>query len=589
MAVHRAPQASGRQRRLLFIVPPVIILLALLALVFLGDLAEVDPELDADLCPIATADISQRAVFLVDLTKPLDDARLPGAVLHDVTMELEANAELRVLSLGADAGAPRDFVARLCKPYANADLAFSGAKDSAATRRDCTDMAAQVPPPVRANAERFCEQRAAVAERLAQTAAARSNLSTVHNAHLIEALEETNLEFAESPGRHALYVFSDMMQHADWYSQPELGWEGWSFGEFEARRGEQDALVGARPPHLPGMSVTLFYAPREGMTDRPRVKNIHKEFWRRYFAGVVGPTFRDQPLQSAYAVALSRAGAAAQEERLKQEEARRQLQEIERTRQALEAARESDASPDQAPERAAEPGAGPTPQPPPDPPPQSQEAPAAQPAAAADAPEKPPTLETEAAGPETEPATPEAEAEVAVSEPEASTAETEAAMSEIDPAAPDESAAQVNPPTEQVAAPAQSVPTPAETQPPGDATPATAETPPPAGDDADGEPAPVACSVALRPEFQNVDIYPRGGRVNYGKATIVVRYTINESGSTENVVVVEEESTAQRPTWRGLFEREAVMLVERYRFDFDDVETGCERRREVTTRFTFEY
>ena len=564
MAVHRAPQASGKQRRMLFIIPPVIILLALLALVFLGDLAEVDPELDADLCPIATADISQRAVFLVDLTKPLNDARLPGAVLRDVTMELEANAELRVLSLGADAGAPRDFVARLCKPYANADLAFSGAKDSAATHRDCTDMAAQVPQPVRANAERFCEQRAAVAERLAQTAAARSNLSTVYNAHLIEALEETNLEFAESPGRHALYVFSDMMQHADWYSQPELGWEGWSFGEFEALRGEQDALVGARPPHLPGMSVTLFYAPREGMTDRPRVKNIHKEFWRRYFAGVVGPTFRDQPLQSAYAVALSRAGAAAQDERLKQEEARRQLQEIERTRQALEAARESDASPDQAPERAAEPGAGPTSQPPPDPPPQPQEAPAAQTAAAADAPEEPSTLETEAAGPE-----------------------TEAAVSEIDPAAPDESAAQVNPPTEQVAAPAQRLPTGAEDMPAGDATAATAETPPPAGNDADGQPAPVACSVVLRPEFQNVDIYPRGGRVNYGSAMMVIRYTVNEEGQTESIVVVEEESTAQRETWRGLFERAAVELVERYRFDFDDVETGCERRREVTTRFTF--
>ena len=581
MAVHRAPQASGRQRRLLFIVPPVIILLALLALVFLGDLAEVDPELDADLCPIATADISQRAVFLVDLTKPLDDARLPGAVLHDVTMELEANAELRVLSLGADAGAPRDFVARLCKPYANADLAFTGAKDSAATRRDCTDMAAQVPPPVRANAERFCEQRAAVAERLEQLAASRSNTSAVRNAYLIEALEETNLEFAESPGAHALHVFSDMMQHADWYSQPELGWEGWSFGEFEARRGEQDALVGARPPHLPGMSVTLFYAPREGMTDRLRVKNIHKEFWRRYFAGTVGPTFRDQPLQSAYAVAPpSRSGAdSAQEERLKQEEARRELQEIEAAREALEAARESDQPPAQAPDQA-EPGAGPTPRaPPPDPPPQEQEAPAAQTAPAEPATPEPEaaTAEAEAATPEPEAAAAEAEAEVAVSVPE------EVA------AAPGESAAQVNPPTEQAAAPAEAAHRAPETQPAGDATMDAAETPPPAGDDADGQPEVATCSVALRAEFQNVDVYPGGGRVNYGTAMILVRYTINEAGFTENVVVVEEESTVQSERYRGLFERATVMLVEQYRFDFDDVETGCERRREMTTRLGFVY
>ena len=103
--------------------------------------------LDADLCQTEGGGIAGSATLLLDFRKPLEAAQLgvPGALLHDLSLELGANTELRVFVLTADADAPRQALARVCKPYDNADLSIPTAKDQRNIVRDCDDLPAQLP------------------------------------------------------------------------------------------------------------------------------------------------------------------------------------------------------------------------------------------------------------------------------------------------------------------------------------------------------------------------------------------------------------------------------------------------------------
>lgn len=69
----------------------------------------------------------------------------------------------------------------------------------------------------------------------------------VENAFLVEAIEEIGFALAAVAGPKSLYVVSDMLAHADWYSHIELGWESWDFASYVAARAKQDALMGPRP------------------------------------------------------------------------------------------------------------------------------------------------------------------------------------------------------------------------------------------------------------------------------------------------------------------------------------------------------
>ena len=53
-------------------------------------------------------------------------------------------------------------------------------------------------------------------------------------------------EIADRPGKR-LYVFSDMMQHADWYSHLDTDWEDWhDAGLVEHLGGQATGAAGCR-------------------------------------------------------------------------------------------------------------------------------------------------------------------------------------------------------------------------------------------------------------------------------------------------------------------------------------------------------
>ncbi len=88
--------------------------------------------------------------------------------------------------------------------------------------------------------------------------------------------------------------------------------------------------------------------------------------------------------------------------------------------------------------------------------------------------------------------------------------------------------------------------------------------------------------------------YPRGGRYNYGNAVITVAFAVDEAGETvdEEVTVVPERSSADRPRHFDRFARAAVSRVQRWSAKFPDRdEMSCRMAQEttVTVRFVLDW
>lgn len=290
------------------------------------------------------SEVAHRAVFLVDLRKPLDSTyeSLPGDLLGDVSKELSADTELSVFALSAYAEAPRTLIGRMCKPYDNGDLVVEAAKDRNGGEGDCDDLPAQIPGSLRTGAAAFCHQREAARRRLdALAAQARDRVAT--DAYLVEALDETSRDLAASSVPASLYVFSDMIQHAAWYSHVDVQWDQWDFGTFATAREAQ--ALSAEPPASPGadLQVKVFYVARAGATagEAPQVE--HKRFWASYF-GDAALQFEDQPTMAGFDaeplmdIPTPVELAAYERERVRyhSELVERERAELEETRRALE-------------------------------------------------------------------------------------------------------------------------------------------------------------------------------------------------------------------------------------------------------------
>ena len=264
-------------------------------------------------------------------------------------------------------GRPRLPLDRICKPYDNADLQIGTAKDQRNTLRDCDDLPAQLSSSLRETAERFCSRRDALNKRV--DAMARNQPATpITNSYLIEALEDTAIELSEGSGPRTLYLFSDMMQHAAWYSHLDLEWTEWDFADFAQARTAQATRMG-RSPSVSDLAVRVYYLPRVDLTDHPRPKRTHQAFWQAYFAGAQ-LTFEEQPVLPAYEAEslMDRLTpeelATLERERIEREraEAQRMLSEVQREREALEGELRKladerariNAAPKAQPERAAE-------------------------------------------------------------------------------------------------------------------------------------------------------------------------------------------------------------------------------------------
>ena len=235
-------------------------------------------------CPVQAAEITGHAVMLLDLRKPFAAAygSLPGSLLRRVTRSLEANTELRVYALSEYAEAPRMLLGRLRKPYNGNDLAVSAAKDQGIAARDCDNLPAQIPGTVRVRAERFCAERHALERRIGALMESGAG-STVANAYLVEALEETSRDFEGLEMPRSLYVFSDMMQHSDWYSHLDIRWDRWNYEAFATLRASRAPFVGADTRPDADTGVRIFYVARKGVTEHPRPRLAHRHFWERYF------------------------------------------------------------------------------------------------------------------------------------------------------------------------------------------------------------------------------------------------------------------------------------------------------------------
>lgn len=103
----------------------------------------------------------------------------------------------------------------------------------------------------------------------------------------------------------------------------------------------------------------------------------------------------------------------------------------------------------------------------------------------------------------------------------------------------------------------------------------------------------VSCDARLLRRFSlRAPVYPGRHRVDYGSATVTLRYVIDEQGNTmdDSVEVMAQASSATKPTFFDLFANEARKVVERYRYEFDAPSDGiCEKRQRLTRQFVYQY
>ena len=543
--VERDSATKATRRRGLIVALPLtaIALVAVGLFVFNRQAGDYDVEqsLDADLCPAETQDITGSATYLLDLRKSIGDATAPGKSLNDIGRRLPAGTELRVYAITEDAAAPRRPLDRFCKPYSEQDVVIRAAKDQGKGERDCNELPAQVSQRVRDLATRFCSRRDALRTRIDQLAAKAPRV--VDNAYVVEALEATAAEFASRSKPWNLFVFSDMLQHSDWYSHLDLGWTGWSFAMFAARAAERETsaiaasgpLAGVAPPQGERLRVTVFYPPRRRVTESLRPRYAHQTFWRRYFEAQQAdvdfvelsraPVIEAPSLMVTPKEQLAREIAAVLEDTKERREAAARselaLAELERVNARL-----------------------PTP-------------PATGPAPVVGA------VKTSArpAEPPPEPA-----------------AATGAASGEPAPAERTETSAE--------AAPLDTPPAESSEEP---AAPAPLLADALASDSTVAGALP-ACAISLNPEFAPslaAGGYPGGRRVNYGAAVVRVRYTVDEQGRTVDAAVVPEVATdGAAPGDLANLAEDTAAEVRRWEFAVPDNRDACALVPQVAT-FTY--
>ena len=552
---------TGKKRYFTLLLPPLLVAVALTGVLYVFRGPDSRQELDNDLCVLDRNESDAQAVFLLDFRKPLDRAHLslPGELIRNASLHLGANTELRVFTLTPDSQAPRLSIDRVCKPYDNADLQIGTAKDQRDDLRDCDDLPAQLPASLREAADRFCTRRQSLQRRV--DGLARNQPPTpVANSYLIEALEDTVIDLSNGSGPRMIYVFSDMMQHAGWYSHLDLEWHEWNFEQYEVTRAALTARMGRRPP-VSDLTVQVYYVPRLDLTEHPRPKRAHQEFWKGYF-GNAQLTFHEQPPLPIYAAEslmdrLTPEELAARErERIEQErqEAAQLLAEV--RQQQAELAKEWEKIEEERARITAAPKA------------QPQRERAAelrrQQQSLADQQEQ---LEAR-----------QAEIGEIVAEAESLPLVAEEQTGE-----------------ENAAGGGQGVPESVE---PADSGPGDSEAIGQLALATDQSPATTLppCDVSLLPRFlaeAATDIYPGRRRMNYGSATITVRYTLDEQGATidHEIALVPEQSRAERPRSYDLFAQTAVGVVRDWVFEFDaeQQQGSCSRRQERTTTFQFQY
>ncbi len=615
-----------KKRHLALLLPPLLVAVALIGVLIVSSRPGSSQELDQDLCALDSDESNAQTVFLLDLRKPLDQSHrsLLGEVLREVSLGMGTNAELRVFALSPDSQAPRLSIDRLCKPYANADLQIGTAKDQRDSLRDCDDLPAQLPASLREAAGRFCDRRQSLQNRV--IALARNQPSTpLTNSYLIEALEDTVIELSSGSGPRKIHLFSDMMQHSHWYSHLDLEWTDWNSEDFDQTRDALTARMGRRPP-VSDLTVHIDYMPLVDRTDHPRPKRAHQAFWEAYFDNA-RLTFHEQSPLPAYAAEplmdrLTPEEIAAQERELIEQERReaaRMLAEVRKAREELDAewqrvaeerARMT-APPKARPQGAAEPRsqqqsladqgeelaernnterqnvaddrARTTV--PPKARPQRAEEPRSRQQSLADQGEELAArpAETDEAGTreaaEAE-ATPQvAERQTAIETIEGITiaiGQTTIETDEGNAGAGQQTDSESVEPAEPVSAGRSEAD--GQLALASDRLPAAALPP---------------CNATLLPRFLSdaaTDIYPGRRRMNYGSATITVRYMLDQEGATidDEIEVVGDESSVERPRSYDLFAQTAKQVVRNWVYEFED-EAACSKRQERVTKFQFQY
>ena len=220
-------------------------------------------------CDAATTAGTGLAVFLFDLRKPLGNAVLsvPGMILRESAVAAPGGTELRVYALSGQTTMPLAVVGRACKP----------SLPDPASSIDCAAPRAHRPGEDDVVAA-FCADLGSMHRRVDDLARQTPELP-VPNALLVEAIEEVRLVFEarSGAGPRSFTVYSDMLQHAPWYSHL-LADRNWTFESFEDLHDERATVFGTPSAPTRGVTTEIYYVPRRGITEQRTARDVPPTF-----------------------------------------------------------------------------------------------------------------------------------------------------------------------------------------------------------------------------------------------------------------------------------------------------------------------
>ncbi len=253
------------------------------------------------LCPLNESFVASQTYIHIDLSEPLTKDQRDG--LKDLigvatNADIKPRALISISNMQAKAQAPRSRGQKFCMP----DIKNIGKAGKRIKREDCDAIAKgtfawdKVKPPVaknnRAQITNACKTYVKLQDKIKKYIANyEKNNPEQRRSFIVSSIEHVWYAAEEAQERKIpvrLIMFSDMLQHAKWFSQYRTKRSDWTVENLNELRAGEKAVnqLGGDAPQIKFDDVLICYlssTDRHVQMDDFRNEKAHKKMWEDYF------------------------------------------------------------------------------------------------------------------------------------------------------------------------------------------------------------------------------------------------------------------------------------------------------------------
>ncbi len=293
----KANTTATENRQMMWLAAAVAsIFIIALSFMFSGNRLDVIPINPVTLCPVDEEHITSKTYLLVDLSEPLSGDQRAGLkdLLKSATDSMATQELISVSQMQAVLKAPRHKVTQFCKP----DIQRIGQAGSRIKEDDCKsvvdksyDWYKNVGDHARKEISTTCSRYLDFKKGVNVAALPYAAVNQEQNrSYIVGSIEDIIVDAdddsSDVPTR--LIVFSDMLQHAEWFSQYRTHPDDWTIENLRERR--KNAIEQPKYRHMSTApannfkEVLLCYLPNDKMLNTSIKEKQHRQMWEGYFS-----------------------------------------------------------------------------------------------------------------------------------------------------------------------------------------------------------------------------------------------------------------------------------------------------------------